>query len=228
MNQNWNTFLNNENVKKEMTKIEKYLNNELYFPELDKIYRFMEINPYKIKVIIIGMEPYASSFMENGIEVPEATGRSFEVRSLKLWEQKFKQSSLRNMLKAIYKTYYNQDVTMEKLREKIINKDFPISQPKIWFDNMENQGVLFLNASLTVKKYKADTHTKIWENFMNLLIEYLNEINPDIIWCLFGNKAQERFKNKVKISLCECHPRLSQFVKTDVFFQLKDSVNFVV
>ena len=228
MNSNWNDFLNRKEVKKELSNINKFLKTEDYFPEKDKIFRFLEIDPYKIKIIIVGMEPYNSSFIRNGKEYPEATGRSFEVRSLSSWNQKFKQSSLRNMLKAIYKTYYNQDVTMEKLREKIINKDFPISQPKIWFDNMENQGVLFLNASLTVKKYKADTHTEIWENFMNLLIEYLNEINPDIIWCLFGNKAQERFKNKVKISLCECHPRLSQFVNTDVCFQLKDSVNFVV
>lgn len=228
MNQNWNTFLNNENVKKEIIKIEKHLNYELYFPEHDKIYRFTDIDPLKIKVIIVGMEPYASSFVENKIEFPEATGRSFEVRSLKSWEQKFKQSSLRNILKAIYKTYYHKSVSMDEIRGKIKTKEFPISEPKIWFDNLEKQGVLFLNASLTVKQHEPNTHTKLWEDFMNLLTDYLNNINPNIIWCLFGKQAQERFQNKVNHSLCACHPRLTEFCNTDIFIQLKDKINFIV
>lgn len=228
MNQNWNTFLNNENVKKEIIKIEKHLNYELYFPEHDKIYRFTDIDSLKIKVIIVGMEPYASSFVENKIEFPEATGRSFEVRSLKSWEQKFKQSSLRNILKAIYKTYYHKSVSMDEIRGKIKTKEFPISEPKVWFDNLEKQGVLFLNASLTVKQHEPNTHTKLWEDFMNLLTDYLNNINPNIIWCLFGKQAQERFQNKVNHSLCACHPRLTEFCNTDIFIQLKDKINFIV
>lgn len=186
INNKWDDFLKKETVKKEIKKIEDF------FPNEKDILRFLKNDPEKIKVVIVGMEPYPSSFCENGVIVPEATGRSFEVRSIKSWTDKFKQTSLRNILKAIYRTYYQETISMEELRTKIKTGEFPISPPEKWFNKLEEQGVLFLNASLTVRRYKVNTHTNIWENFVNELILYLQRLNPDTKWCLFGNSARDR------------------------------------
>lgn len=183
------------------------------------VLRFLGQYPAFAKAIIVGMEPYPSSFEKNGAIAPEATGRSFEVASLKRWTDRFKQASLRNILKAIYRMETGETVSMEKLREEITSRRFPVSAPKQWFDNLEDQGVIFLNATLTVKQHEVDTHTKEWESFMDCLIQYVGSVNQDVIWCLIGTKAKNRFLPKIggADAIITCHPRLGAFVDTDLF-----------
>lgn len=79
---------------------------------------------------------------------------------------------------------------------------------------LENQGILFLNATLTVEPNNVDSHCKIWENFMNELIVYILNRNENIKWLLWGNKAQTRILPLVREEnvICSCHPRLASFV----------------
>lgn len=48
----WLDFLNREDIKIELEKIEKYLIDQKYFPAKSRIFRFAETNKTKIKVII--------------------------------------------------------------------------------------------------------------------------------------------------------------------------------
>lgn len=222
----WNEFLNKENVKEEMNKIDNFLNDELYFPRNENVYKFLEMDKNNIKVVILGMEPYPSFYTnKQGNKLPVATGRSFEVANVDNWSQKFKQSSLRNILKAIYFASKNEIISLDEIRKKINNNTFNIKQPHDWFNSLQNQGVLFLNASLTVRQGKVKTHTKVWESFMNLLI---NEINNDnVVWMVWGKDALERIKKFNLISDFKsisqqnihytCHPRLAQFVNENPF-----------
>lgn len=148
---NWESFIHSADVQKEIQKIEKFLEKEKYFPAESNVLRFLWQNPRKAKAVIVGVEPYPSSFTENRAVVPEATGRSFEVASIKEWTDKFKQASLRNILKAIYFTDTGNRISMEELRAKITDGSFPVRKPTQWFDNLEEQGVIFLNATLTVR-----------------------------------------------------------------------------
>lgn len=226
----WEPFISSPDVQNEIQKIERFLETEKYFPTESNVLRFLWQDPRKAKAVIVGMEPYPSSFMENGVMVPEATGRSFEVASIKEWTDKFKQASLRNILKAIYLTDTGKTVSMDELREKIADRSFPVSKPKQWFDNLEAQGVIFLNATLTVRQYEVDTHTGKWEKFIDHLIRYIEGVNPDVVWCLLGTKARNRFLPKVREEnvIVTCHPRLNTFVQTDLFARLGDRINFVV
>lgn len=52
------------------------------------------------------------------------------------------------------------------------------------------QGVLLLNAALTVKEGKPGSHAKLWKPFTHAVIEVLQEV-PVLVWMLWGNKAQE-------------------------------------
>lgn len=232
INLSWLDFVNNQNVIKEKEKIDEFLKDEQYYPEYKNIYRFMQKSKYDIKVVILGMEPYPSFYEDElGNTHPIATGRSFEIANVNDWSQKFKQTSLRNILKAIYYSYTGHDDKLETIREKIQNGEFPILQPHEWFDSLENQGVLFLNASLTVKQGKVQTHTKIWENYMNLLINELNR-NNDVVWMIWGKDAMnriEQFNNNdnfkkipAKNIYYSSHPRRGEFVKENPFGKIKN------
>lgn len=178
------------------------------------------------------MEPYASwytvpSTYDNGeFIIPEATGRSFEVNSVTKWDQKFKQTSLRNILKSLYYMNTGKDETLEIIREKINSGDFSISQPHDWFDEMEKQGVVFLNATLTVRKDSPDSHRYLWDSFMTELISFINKQNPNIIWILAGDKAQNRALSLVNRAVICPHPRIARFVKSCPFEAVK-TINWV-
>ena len=105
IHKSWLDFFTND-IENELENIEKQIGDN-YFPSKENILRFMQLDLNKVKYIIVGMEPYPSSYIENNQVIPEATGRSFEVSSVKSWNQKFKQSSLRNILKTIYFNKYN-------------------------------------------------------------------------------------------------------------------------
>ena len=88
------------------------------------------------------------------------------------------------------------------------------------FDPVENgdlshwasQGVLMLNASLTVEKSIAGSHSSIWYQFTSLLIKYISKsVNRPTRWLLFGNNAQSmmeyiNIKNINNIIHCTSHP----------------------
>lgn len=225
----WNDFFTNKqfDALDELEKIENLIGED-YFPSPQNVLRFMKLDINNIKYVIVGMEPYPSSFEKNGIIYPEATGRSFEVASLegKSWNDKFKQSSLRNIIKTIYYNETNEKIDLDTLRKKIEIGEFKISNPSIWFNKTEKQGVLWLNATLTVQSYKVDTHKKFWAKFMEEVIIYMKNENPYLKWVLWGQPAKERVLPLVGEQNCICtmHPRLVGFIDENCFSSMKDIV----
>jgi len=220
---NWD-FINKEK-NKELLKIYDAIKNDGFFPHEDNVLRFLKMDFNNIKYVIMGMEPYPSSYTVNNILFPEATGRSFEVSSMinKTWQDKFKQSSLRNILKTIY---YNEEgviIPLDSIRKKIANKEFIIAAPSEWFNSLEKQGVLFLNATLTVKPGVVASQTIYWKSFMQDLIIHINE-KSDAKWFLWGNDAKNAVLPYVDEKKCiiTCHPRLAQFVDENCFQYAKD------
>ena len=227
IHESWNEFIDREDIKNELFRIKELIGDN-YFPSEENVLRFLNQDINNIKCIIVGMEPYPTSFInKDGIEEPIATGRSFEVAILKDedWNYKIKQSSLRNILKTIYYNETNTIKSLEEIRQEINSGEFKIDKPFDLFNNLEKQGVLFLNATLTVEKENVDSHRKYWTYFMNELIKYLESKNNNIKWLLWGDKAQKRFipeiKNKKNIICCQ-HPRLASFVNENCFKELKN------
>jgi uracil-DNA glycosylase len=79
---------------------------------------------------------------------------------------------------------------------KEINADLGISQPnKTNLTPWAQQGVLLLNAILTVRANQAGSHrNKGWEQFTDAAIRVLSERRKNIIFLLWGNFAQEKEK----------------------------------
>ena len=72
------------------------------------------------------------------------------------------------------------------------------------------QGVLLLNATLTVEKDKPNSHAKLgWQEFTSAVIEIISSQKENLVFLLWGNFAQQKGKyiNRQKHLVLECgHP----------------------
>ena len=77
---------------------------------------------------------------------------------------------------------------------KELESDLGIAPSKV--GNLEcwaKEGVLLLNAVLTVEKDKAASHKEIgWENFTDAIIKKLNEKDSPVVFILWGNFARSK------------------------------------
>ncbi len=154
-------------------------------PSPDRIFRFASFDASKLQIVVLGQDPYPQPNV--------ATGRSFEVGGLTDWTTPFRQTSLRNILRAIYKAKTGEDIIWTKLRSKIKDGSFEILPPDSLFDSLEKQGVLFLNTYLTCTAYSPLSHASLWHSLSKRLIEYIDTRLPnrkETAWFLWGNHAR--------------------------------------
>ena len=151
--------------KKEVKEqIEKFIEEEksnIIFPSKYKIFNCFNACSFdKLKVIIIGQDPYHS-------QANQAQGFCFLVPK----DMNKYPPSLLNIIKEV-----RNDVKVE-------------------CDNLESwieQGVLLMNASLTVRKGEAGSHMKYWEPLTNELIKEISSRKKGLIFMLWGKFAQSK------------------------------------
>ena len=97
--------------------------------------------------------------------------------------------SLRNIYKELVLEGYN------------VTKDGDLSH---W----AKQGVLMINMALTVEKSKPGSHSKIWNNFSQLLVKYLSL--KKIKWILLGKQAH-KLSEQISHKNCYCTSHPSPF-----------------
>ncbi len=187
IHESWSGFIHKN---KEIIKvvIDQIKTNEQLTPKNPrKIFRFLTQDISKVKVVILGQDPYAQKNV--------ATGRAFEVSGINNWEDLISNTSLLNILKSIYNNYNNMKLTKCQLRDEIHEHRFAILPPELWFNSMENQGVLFLNSFFTCdigkRSSQKKTHKKIWIEFSCKLLEEIDSKNNKIKWFIWGNSANE-------------------------------------
>ena len=170
LSQEWMDAVGEEFGKSYWNEIITTLNkDEKYLPE--KKYIFNALNkcpPEKVKVVIIGQDPYIHS--------NEPHGFSFSVRpGVRI------PPSLRNIF--------------EELRNEYNMNTLPNSGCLV---NWESEGVLLLNSVLTVHEGKSDSHKGIgWENFTSAVIRYIDKHNT-VVFMAWGAKAQKVCSDSVK------------------------------
>lgn len=222
----WNEFLSEELLNRLVEIQEKIGDN--YNPDTENILRFLTNDLKSLKVVILGQDPYPQK--------GRATGRCFEVGNLKLWSDKFKQVSLKNIVRLIYRSYkgieeYSDIKTFKEIQKEISDKEFNILQPDKLFVSWEKQGVLLLNTSLTCETGKSDSHRKIWDSFTPELIKYISSKNENLYWFLWGSSASS-YKPYIRSGKCykSRHPMMcfstyeDDFLKSNCF---KDTMAIV-
>ena len=137
VHQSWNDFLSE--TLPMVNVIEKKLDDS-FSPERHRVLRFLETDTNALKIVILGQDPYP--------EKGKATGRAFEVGGLNAWDEPFRQVSLKNIIRLIYKVYksiddYDDIPKFSVILNEIKEGRFKIASPRDLF-SLENQGVLFL------------------------------------------------------------------------------------
>src|SRR5574338_445190 len=75
----WKSLFNDESLQKQLEYAQKKIGDN-YFPRKIDLFRAFEITPLdKVKVIILGQDPYGDEFNDDGITRPTAMGLSFSV-----------------------------------------------------------------------------------------------------------------------------------------------------
>ena len=181
IDESYRDFFNIEKV----SNIQNFINNlnfesKEYTPSEEKIFRAFEMKVEDIKVCILGKDPY----FQKGV----ATGLAFEVNK-DSWSDESINTSLKNILKLIYKTYTGEIKDINYIRKMIENNKFKILAPSLLFENWMKQGVLLLNSSLTTLVGSSGMHHKFWTPIIKELIEYISSKNNNITYLLWGNDA---------------------------------------
>jgi uracil-DNA glycosylase len=196
-----------------------------YTPTKDKIFRVFKYDLNNVKIVLLGMDPYP--------QVGVATGRAFEVKK-DSWLDKGVNTSLKNMVKLIYKTYVGEIPTIDILRHEIEKENFKILPPNELFESWEKEGVLLLNTALTVEVGKSGSHIKLWKPFTEKLLGYLEEKNKNLIFLLWGTKAisYKKYIKKSKIiehnhpAICGNLSNPKDFMNGKSFIKTKDIIEW--
>ena len=195
----WEPFLTDQK-KEQIEQIESEVLQEGITPPPGKVLRFLEFPLRSARIIILGQDPYP--------QPGAATGRAFEVGNLVSWNQKFKNNSLKNILRAIYKAYTGEILKYNELKEKFDN-EFPVLPPARFFQHWEEQGVLLLNTSFTCRPGSPGSHRRNWGDFTFSLLKFIQRENPRATWFLWGNHALEATSDiNVKNQIFSMHPMM--------------------
>lgn len=157
----------------------EYLSGKTIYPAANKIFNAFNLCPLdKVKVVIIGQDPYH--------EPNQAHGLCFSVQSGVALPP-----SLQNIYKEIENDIGHKSKTHGDLTE--------------W----ANQGVLLLNATLTVQAHLANSHNgKGWEEFTDSVIREVAK-RDNIVYLLWGSYAQRKAEfldSNKNLILTSVHP----------------------
>lgn len=163
----WKAVLQEEFDKPYFADLVAFVKNEYatktIFPPGNLIFNAFDQCPFdKVKVVIIGQDPYHGPRQAHGLCFSVNDGVAFP-------------PSLINIFKEI-------------------ERDLSIPTPPSGnLTRWAQQGVLLLNATLTVEAHKAGSHqNKGWERFTDEVIRILAEQKEHIVFMLWGNYAQQK------------------------------------
>ena len=166
--QSWKEVLANEFEKDYFTKLIQFVKEEYngatpIYPPAKLIFNAFDHCPFdKVKVVILGQDPYHGAGQANGLCFSVNKGIPFP-------------PSLLNIFKEI-----------EKDLGTPIPQDGDLTR---WSD----QGVLLLNATLTVRASQAGSHQRRgWEEFTDAAIKELASRRSGIVFILWGSYAQKK------------------------------------
>jgi uracil DNA glycosylase len=169
--------------------LQKHLNIKAFLdtnpricPKRENIFNAFDFDPSKLKVVMIGQDPYPNPTLATGIAfgVPKAEWS----KSLDIIEDEL--------------AYYLGRIDLEKSLDETMHK---------WKD----EGILMINAALTTEKYKTRSHTKLWRPFLLDLIKQLDTSYSDITFVFLGTDAKSLDVVKNNDKIIKPHPMVDQY-----------------
>lgn len=165
--QSWREILDDEFHKPYFDELvgfvkSEYATTEVY-PKGSNIFRAFDKCPFdKLKVVIIGQDPYHGPGQANGLCFSVGEGVPFP-------------PSLQNIFKEVHADTGAEIPSTGELER--------------WAE----QGVLLLNAVLTVRAHQAASHAgRGWEHFTDAVVRAIAERKEGIVYMLWGSYAQKK------------------------------------
>lgn len=166
-------------------------------PEQKNMFRAFYLTPFeKIKVVILGQEPYANHKLATGLAFATPEDQKLTTSLSEVFEE----VAIRGSTSIAY------DITIGTRKEEQT------------LEHWAEQGVLLLNSALSVQENQPGSHIKHWNYFIQGVI---NGLPKDVIICAWGKVAQSfDFKDlKVlksplpeKFSKCEHFNLINQYL----------------
>ena len=165
----WNGILAQELEQDYMISLRNFLKQEkdsgqVVYPKSSDVFNAFRHTPFdKVKVVLLGQDPYHGPGQAHGLSFSVQKGVAIP-------------PSLRNMYKEL-----SSDIPGFKMPSS--------GDLTAWAD----QGVLLLNATLTVRAHEAGSHQgKGWERFTNHVISALSANKTGLVFLLWGKFAQNK------------------------------------
>ena len=168
--ESWKKVLQDEFGKEYFAKLREFVKGEyqhaIIYPAPKNIFRAFDLCPFdKVEVVILGQDPYHGPQQANGLCFAVSEGVPLP-------------PSLQNVFKELAA---DTGVPFEALAKK--------GDLERW----AKQGVLLLNATLTVRARTAGSHQgKGWEEFTDAVIRKLSEERENLVFILWGNYAKSK------------------------------------
>lgn len=181
----WSELFQKEKEKEYFKNLNQILKKEysshICYPQKENIFKAFQCTPLnKVKVVILGQDPYHEPNQAQGLSFSVPTGIKVP-------------PSLINIYKEI------EDCTQYQMNMEDGNL-YPWTQ----------QGILLLNTILTVREHQAYSHQNIgWEIFTDECIKLLNAQDRPIVFLLWGNPARNKkvlLDNSKHLILESAHP----------------------
>jgi len=166
----WGEKLKGEFEKEYFAELTEFVKKEYkegtVYPTPKNIFRAFDLCPFeKAKVIILGQDPYHGVKQANGLAFAVDEGTTLP-------------PSLQNIFKEL-----SADCSLP----------FEALAKKGDLSRWAEQGVLLLNATLTVRAHSAGSHQgKGWELFTDAVIRTLSEEREHLVFMLWGNYAKQK------------------------------------
>jgi uracil-DNA glycosylase len=199
MHKSWHKFV--DPTSQGFNKVDKFLqdNAGTYYPLYPNVFKAFEVPVKDVRVVIIGQDPYPGEDHNN---VPYATGLAFA-----------------NPREADPLAYSLRQIESE-LAISVAN-DIALGHEPLpfgpYFDpsltNWAAQGVLLINAALTVEKGNVGSHRAMWGGFTKRILTQLSKEKNGIVFCLWGKEAQayQDLIQGEQIILKANHPAASKY-----------------
>ncbi len=213
----WKKVLFEEFDKEYFAQLSEFVKKEYQtgtvYPPPKFIFRAFELTPFdQVKVVILGQDPYHEPGQANGLCFAVNPGVRLP-------------PSVQNIFKEI-----SSDLGRPT---NFSNGDL---------EGWAKQGVLLLNATLTVAQSDAGSHQKKgWEEFTDSVVRALSEQKENLVFILWGNYAKQKgaaIDTAKHLVICSPHPSpfsaysgffgSKPFSKTNMYLLLngKDEINW--
>jgi uracil-DNA glycosylase len=194
----WKEALQEEFGREYFARLTEFVKGEYksgaVYPPPKFIFRAFELTPFeKVKVVILGQDPYINSGQANGLAF--AVGQDITLPP-----------SLRNIFKEVE----------SDLGQELTHKTGDLER---W----ARQGVLLLNATLTVRARLSASHSnKGWEQFTDAAIKAVSDQKEHAVFILWGNYARQKGAHIDRAKHCVIEsPHPSPFSAHSGFFGSK-------